>query len=1695
MSATCNTGSAPRCRAGLRLFAAAILTLSTAATAFPADFTFSAALTADDDSKSYFFTLAQPGSVTLRTYSYGGGLAPNGTRVPAGGFDPTLSLFNSTGLLIASSQDAGCGNVSASVSADAGTGFCLDAYLPLQLPAGSYQLVVTQSVNVAAGPTLADAFAYTGQGSFTVGPESPGSTGFQDGAGNQRSPSYTLGLQGVTSSQAQLLISGQTPPSGKVAAAYTYQFPATGGTLPYTWTLTSGALPAGLTLSGAGLLSGTPTAFGTFDFTLQTSDSGSPVMSASQAFRIVVAAQDLQITTTALPVWVVSNAFSQNLALLGGYPPYTWAFQPGQSSAVAGLTLSSAGVLAGTPSATGALSVPLQVTDSRQNTVLRQFVWQVNPPLTVTSAGTLPAAITARAYQGFTFTTQGGASPPVWTVAAGSSLPSGISLSAAGALQGTPAKAGAYSFQIRATDSIQPAQQTVSFSVYDPLTVSTTALTGGIVGSAYGPVSLSATGGSGGYAWSAGLPAGLAVSAGGVIAGSPLAGGTFPVTVQLADAAAAQSAQATLQLTIAWQPLQISTSGNLGGAALGAGVSRSVTGSGGRLPYRWSLSGAPLWLSLDSVTGLLSGNAGQPGLFTFAVQLTDSQPVTTSVNVTLSVLGVVSSSLPNASTVSVYSQTLSAVGGTPPYTWSASGLPAGMSLSSGGTLGGTPRAAGTTTIAITVNDSAGVAASVGLPLTVVAPNLLTVSSSNLSNGVIGAVYSDALAASGGTAPYSWSIVGGSLPTGLSLATSGALSGTPTAAGTFAFTARAADTANAFASGSLKITVDPVPLKLTSSALPNGLAGSDYPAQIFTPAGGTPPYQFSVTAGNLPPGLAIAGGQITGTPSSAGSFSFTVSITDSATTPNTVTISPSITIQPAQADLILSSGAVSFSLVAPATALPGGANVTIRSSVVLQLLNYSVGVMPAAPWLDTTSAGTNTPGSLGISLNAAALALPASATPYQASVVVTCLSPSACAGRSQTVAVSLTVTALPPQLTLSSSLLIFSATTSNPNVSAQSFGIQNKGGGTLGIKSVSAADSWITLSGVPGTVPAGPAVNVSVGVSLAGLLPGFYRSSVSVVSSAGSDTVPVTLLYSRDGTMFLSPSGMQFQSQAGSAPGNPNGSFNVIPAGKPLIAWSAAVLSGSSWLKLGSPSGTASTGSPGKVNFTLDSASLPAGTYYDSVRISSPDVLDSPQDFTVVLNVSPLTAPVSPDPQPAGLLFLTSAGGSVPATQTVQIFAGSGTPIAYQASASTLDGGAWLSVRPPTGSTSATSTAQTTVSVTPGSMPVGVYRGSVSYALSSAAVRTVNVTLNIAPFDPKGTGAASSGFALNAVPAAGTPACTPSSLVPTQTGLVSNFAQPTAWPTPLSIRMVDNCGGAVTNGAVVATFSNGDSALPLRPTDGTSGVYSATWTPRGAAAQVSISARASAEGFPAAVTQINGQVSPNAAPILTPNATLHAFAPLVGGALGPGNIVQIYGQNLSGQPTLATTIPLPTKLGGTSVIIGGIPAPLYYASATQINAQVPFELSANKKYQIIVQANGALTTPDSLELGSVSPGIAAFAGGAIIAQHLDATLVLDTSPARPGEIIVFYLAGLGLTDSPIATGVGAPLDKLLRPQDAPVLTLNGNVVPVLFAGLTPGLVGLYQVNFQVPDNAPDGILPLVITQSGVKSNPTVLPVKR
>src|SRR5436190_1883374 len=203
-------------------------------------------------------------------------------------------------------------------------------------------------------------------------------------------------------------------------------------------------------------------------------------------------------------------------------------------------------------------------------------------------------------------------------------------------------------------------------------------------------------------------------------------------------------------------------------------------------------------------------------------------------------------------------------------------------------MSGTPTTAGTSNFTVQVTDSASGKASKAFTLTInsTAPPLSITTASPLVSGTVGTAYSQTLAATGGTPPYAWSIISGSLPAGLTLnVTSGANSGTPTTPGTSNFPVQLIDSTSGNASKPyttlFRSTAPPLSIT-TASPLLSGTVGTAY-SQTLAATGGTAPYAWSVISGSLPAGLTLnaTSGAISGTPTTAGTSNFTVQVTDSS----------------------------------------------------------------------------------------------------------------------------------------------------------------------------------------------------------------------------------------------------------------------------------------------------------------------------------------------------------------------------------------------------------------------------------------------------------------------------------------------------------------------------------------------------------------------------------------------------------------------------------------------------------------------------------------------------------------------------------------------------------------------------------------------------------------------------------------------
>jgi hypothetical protein len=292
-----------------------------------------------------------------------------------------------------------------------------------------------------------------------------------------------------------------------------------------------------------GVVSGTPQLKGSYDFTLQVLDAQNGAV--SQPFTIQVNAQTLTISPANIPNATSNVPYSFALGVTGGKAPYTWSLSAGGLLTGFAIDLNT-GLLSGTPTQAGTYTFTISVVDSTYDLGLQtyQFTVQTNG-LSITNP-TPPAATVGVAYD-FALLSANGAVPLTWSVVSGTPPP-GIGLDpASGQLNGTPTAAGSYTFTVQVQDSTSAtAQARVTLVVNPvPLTITTTSLPSGTVGTAYSQT-LKASGGQGAIAWlvtSGAPPAGLQLSSAGVISGTPTAVGSSSFTVQAKDSVGTTATQ------------------------------------------------------------------------------------------------------------------------------------------------------------------------------------------------------------------------------------------------------------------------------------------------------------------------------------------------------------------------------------------------------------------------------------------------------------------------------------------------------------------------------------------------------------------------------------------------------------------------------------------------------------------------------------------------------------------------------------------------------------------------------------------------------------------------------------------------------------------------------------------------------------------------------------------------------------------------------------------------------------------------------------------------------------------------------------------------------------------------------------------------------------------------------------------------
>jgi hypothetical protein len=718
------------------------------------------------------------------------------------------------------------------------------------------------------------------------------------------------------------------------SAGINYSFPlvVTGGTLPYTFSLTSGTLPDGITLNTiSGLISGKPTfatAGTSYGFTIRVSDSDG--LTANKTYIGTVDSSsiaNMSISTSTIPTPQAGQSYAVGLAVSGGTSPYAFSISSG--ALPSGLTLdpssgSISGIVTLAARTTSYLFV-VRVTDSNSLTADKTYSGTIGDYITTLLPSSLIDAAPGGAYS--TYLATFGGQPPYTYSRDSGNLPTGLSLNAStGLIGGTVAESEAgltRNFTIKSTDA-NGVQTTSSYTITTGsfvVAVSTTTLANAVEGVAYSNAStaLAASGGTGPYTfeYSGSLPSGVGLTSTGEFFGTPAInsgnvspGTTSTITVRARDALNQISTPVTLTLrTLVSAPAVDNLSPVYG--VLGSAYSYTVTGSGGRAPYTFAvtLGSLPGGLTMAE-SGVISGiptsivscPAGE-----FTVRVTDALSQISSGSVkcitTLNGVLITNGGLPAATVGQSYSTTMTGTGGSPPYSYSGTNLPTGFSIvAATGELKSSNVAAtpGDYTLYINISDSSVPALQSTRVMQLSVINLVTLSGSALARGAVGLPYNGGngvqLSANGGQTTgnsYIYKLVSGSLPPGITLSAGGLISGTPsnTAAshgGQYSFGVTATDNignTSTAATFSMSITVPP---KVVGNTMPPAVVGVPYAYDIkrtggvnlLTSGSNATQLIYSVT------GLGSSGltygnttGRIYGTPTTAGTYTIGVTITD------------------------------------------------------------------------------------------------------------------------------------------------------------------------------------------------------------------------------------------------------------------------------------------------------------------------------------------------------------------------------------------------------------------------------------------------------------------------------------------------------------------------------------------------------------------------------------------------------------------------------------------------------------------------------------------------------------------------------------------------------------------------------------------------------------------------------------------------
>ncbi len=642
-------------------------------------------------------------------------------------------------------------------------------------------------------------------------------------------------------------------------------------------------------------------------------------------------------------------------------------------------------------------------------------------------------------------------------------------------------------------------------------------------------------------------------------------------------------------------------------------------------------------------------------------------------------------------------------------------------------------------------------------------------------------------------------------------------------------------------------------------------------------------------------------------------------------------------------------------------------------------------------------------------------------------------------------------------------------------------IRNAGSGTLewsAMTSVETLDggTWLSIEPDAGTGEG----EVEIATDPTGLPPGMYSGEVTVTAGEDSQRARVFLriLGPAEPRVRVRPKALQFSVAEGTvSPESRTLAVKSEAAGLTFTVTAATALGGD-WLSITPDSGAV----PGEITVAVISEvalALERGVYTGNIEITVPGAAKEVHNVHVALKVFGAEDTPRLKLRPGGMAFVAVEGGAKPEAKEVELEPKGAASIAWDAAATTVSGGDWLTVS----SASGTAPVEAAVSVDITGLAAGVYSGSVVFtpvAESGASPVTLVVKLIVraeviiatARVQPR---AAIFPFA---------------PLVPLFTEPEGGFITQADLPMNIGVLLLDAGGTLVAGATVVVSSSNTEPDLVLEDLGG--GEYAALFRAL-SSGPLTLTGSAQVLGVQSPSFAVSGdmEASSGFSAVIFPegavNTASFAASPT---PLAPGALMSLFGTGLAGTGGVASSIPLPLSLGGVSVSIGGFSTPLLAAvggHTDQINLQVPFELDGLSQAEVVVNNNGVLSAPETIALGPAVPALFTLSqtgagSGAIF--HGDFALVDASNPAAAGEVILLFATGLGVVEPPVSTGDAA--DGLTTVSGSVQVNIGGQPATVDFAGMAPGFVGLYQINVRVPAGIPAGEVPVEISVDGILS---------